>query len=78
LKGSAADWWYRYPSTILDRVDLSERGSCVYRVVRSVCCVLQPIDVEARFRVGPRRLFVMVVSIYMHNEKLEWIDGRCY
>ena len=74
--GSAADWWYCYPSTIFNRVDLSERGSCVCRVVRSVYCVLQPIDVEARFRVGPRRSFDMVVSIYMHNEQLEWIDGR--
>jgi hypothetical protein len=42
LKGSAADWWCCYPSTILNRVDLSERG-CVYIVsfvVHAGCCDL--------------------------------------
>jgi hypothetical protein len=75
LKGSAADWWYRYPSTILNRVGLSERG-CVYIVsfvVHAGCCDL---STSSTVPIWSRRSFNMVVGLYVHNEHLGWIDGR--
>lgn len=45
-------------------------------VLCAMCCVLQPVEVEARFRFSSRKSFEMGMGNCMHNDHLGCVDRR--